>query len=1030
MKWTDEQYDAIMKDNTSIIVSAGAGSGKTAVLTERVIRKIKDGININELLILTFTNKAAAEMRERIRKSLKKHPDYINQLNLLNEAYITTFDSFALSIIKKYHNVLNLSKDISIADSSLIYLEKIKIVEHIFENLYEENNTKFIKLITDFCIKDDNDIKKYILNIYDSTNLLIDKKNYFDYYFDNVFCENSINNCIREYENIIREKIDELYILVEQLKNEDDEYYYKVYNTLEKLFESNCYDNYVENINIRLPNIPKDSGEELKFIKECISDNLKAIKDMMDYSSTEEIKETIYLTQDYIDIIISIIKEIDDKLFEYKKSNNIYEFNDISMMLINLLKNNPKICLELKEQYNEIMIDEYQDTSDIQEAFIKLISNNNVYMVGDIKQSIYRFRNANPDIFKNKYLDYSKNINGYKIDLNKNFRSRNEVLDNINLIFSELMSTDIGGADYNSGHAMIYGNKSYDELIANSNYHMDIFNYSYDKSLGFTKEEIEIFTIADDIIKKVENKYQVVDKKTFNLRDCTYQDFVILVDRSTNFELFKKIFEYKKIPLTIYKDEKLNNEIEITVIKNIIKFILKIKENIVDNEFKYLFTSVARSFIFEYDDNKIFEIFVNNTFTNNEIYNKCCKLTPLIDYANNSLLLETIYDEFNIFENIIKLGSIQNRIVRLDYLTNLTSNLDNLGFSINDFSEYLNDLITNEYDIRFSLSKESPNSVQIMTIHTSKGLEFNICYFPLLYKEFNLRDLTDKFLFDNQYGIITPYFKEGIGKTIYKYLLKNKYLKEEISEKIRLFYVALTRAKEKMIFITESNDEKNVMNKFKFRSFLDMLIYIKDILNPYISNINLTSLNLSQDYKLVNKTNDLNILFTGEEKINAKTLIIENIEQKSSKFSKNNYHFISKEEEKKLEIGTYFHYLLEILDFKNLDINKYNIDDFYKNAILNFLKNDIFDDIKNCNIYKEYEFIDIENNDKKHGIIDLLIEHDNFIDIVDYKFKNIDDENYNNQLSGYKNYIEKKFQKKVNIYLYSIIKNELKKIEI
>ena len=165
MKWTDEQYDAIMKDNTSIIVSAGAGSGKTAVLTERVIRKIKDGININELLILTFTNKAAAEMRERIRKSLKKHPDYINQLNLLNEAYITTFDSFALSIIKKYHNVLNLSKDISIADSSLIYLEKIKIVEHIFEKLYEENNTKFIKLITDFCIKDDNDIKKYILII-------------------------------------------------------------------------------------------------------------------------------------------------------------------------------------------------------------------------------------------------------------------------------------------------------------------------------------------------------------------------------------------------------------------------------------------------------------------------------------------------------------------------------------------------------------------------------------------------------------------------------------------------------------------------------------------------------------------------------------------------------------------------------------------------------------------------------------------------------------------------------------------------
>ena len=210
MKWTDEQYDAIIKDNTSIIVSAGAGSGKTAVLTERVIRKIKDGVNINELLILTFTNKAAAEMRERIRKSLKKYPEYSNQLNLLNEAYITTFDSFALSIIKKYHNVLNLSTDISIADSSLIYLEKIKIIEEIFENLYKENNHKFIKLITDFCIKDDKDLKTAILKIATKIDAFPNREEYIDNYINKYFSEKYIEDCISEYELLLKNKIQEI----------------------------------------------------------------------------------------------------------------------------------------------------------------------------------------------------------------------------------------------------------------------------------------------------------------------------------------------------------------------------------------------------------------------------------------------------------------------------------------------------------------------------------------------------------------------------------------------------------------------------------------------------------------------------------------------------------------------------------------------------------------------------------------------------------------------------------------------------
>ena len=421
MKWTDEQYDAIMRDQSSIIVSAGAGSGKTAVLTERVIRKIKDGVNINELLILTFTNKAASEMRERIRKALKKYSEFSEQLKLLDEAYITTFDSFALSTLKKYHYVLNLSKNISIVDASMIYLEKEKIINEIFENFYKKEDSDFLKLISDFCIKDDIDIKKYIINIYNGSNLLIDKNFYFDNYFNTVLSEQTINNSIVEFENMIKERFNEIAYLLDEIANIDYEYYEKLNSVLIHLLEAIDYDEIVANLGVRLPSISKNCDEDVKKYKENISKILKNLKDTCEYNSIEDIKKTINLTFDSVKVIIKIIRELDIKLLDFKKKNNVYEFNDISIMLISLLENNKEICDEIKEHYKEIMIDEYQDTSDIQETLVNLISNNNVYMVGDIKQSIYRFRNANPDIFKAKYDKYSHNNGGIKIDLNMKF---------------------------------------------------------------------------------------------------------------------------------------------------------------------------------------------------------------------------------------------------------------------------------------------------------------------------------------------------------------------------------------------------------------------------------------------------------------------------------------------------------------------------------------------------------------------------------------------------------------------------------
>ena len=187
--WTDEQWEAIYEDNKNIIVSAGAGSGKTAVLTERVIRKLKDGVNVNELLILTFTKAAAGEMADRIRKKIKKIPDLKEQLKLLDSSYITTFDSFALSIVKKYHYLLNISDNIGIIDSNVIEIKKNEIMDELFLEYYETTNPQFLSMIESFCTKDDTDIRKYILNISNKLDQLSDKKQYLEEYLNKYFNE-------------------------------------------------------------------------------------------------------------------------------------------------------------------------------------------------------------------------------------------------------------------------------------------------------------------------------------------------------------------------------------------------------------------------------------------------------------------------------------------------------------------------------------------------------------------------------------------------------------------------------------------------------------------------------------------------------------------------------------------------------------------------------------------------------------------------------------------------------------------------
>ncbi len=1040
--WTKEQKQAIDCEGTNILVSAGAGSGKTAVLTERVIRKLKSGIHINELLVLTFTKAAAFEMKERIRSSIEKDPALKEELEWIDGAYITTFDSFALSIVKKYHYLKNITPNVKIAESTLVSLEKKKLLDTIIDSYYEKEDEKFLDLIRTFCTKDDQMIKDAILNMNDKLEMKYDKVSYLENYVATFFHPAKIEADIQKYVEIISLKQEEIKDLLQELKHEvDGDFYETVKEKIDTLIDAKTYDEIKTSLNeISLPRMPKNTSPNASNLKKEIGEVIKEIEELCPYQNEEEIKESIDKTKPYVEILIDILLVLDRQIKDFKEREDLFEFTDIAKLAIQLLEEHSEAQDEVKNTFQEILVDEYQDTSDLQETFISLIQKNNVYMVGDIKQSIYRFRNANPYLFKEKYETYQRNIGGIKIDLNKNFRSREEVLEDINLLFCPLMDQILGGADYKSTHQMIFGNQVYKEKgQKEDDSHMDVLCYTKEKDSLYTKEEMEMFIIAQDIKRKVEEKYLVLDKKTNTLRPVMYQDFVILMDRSTYFEQYKKVFEYQNIPLTIEKEESVKTESDILTLKNMIHLILEIKNDRYEEAFRYAYMSVARSFLIEEKDQNIYHDVTTNQFKNSTLFQKAKEIAEEIEDLTITTLLDRIVDSFSYYECLIKLGSIESAIVRLDYLYNLGKSLEENGYTIATFVTYLDDLFEKGIDLKFQATKESSNSCKMMTIHKSKGLEFPICYFSGLYLKFNMSDIKEWFLYDEKIGFLTPYMKEGISKTIYQALLKDRYTKEEVSEKIRLFYVALTRAKEKMIFLFPKQKEeqelkldKNGMVKNhirnKYQSFQTMLQSIEEIITPYKKEIDLSTLPLSKDYLQVKKTNIKEKVGTTNTSFQVTELNPVTKEEQEASFSKKVTSLITKEEEQNINFGREIHRILEEMEWTKSEVDKLDVSPFIKQKLKAFMDQDLIKNHLQANIIREYEFYEEEEDTSYHGIIDLMLEEKEEIIIIDYKLKQIDDENYKRQLRGYQNYIEKKTNKKTSIYLYSIIEEQFQEL--
>ncbi len=1027
MAWTKEQEKAIFDRGSNIIVSAGAGSGKTAVLSERILEYCKSGGDIRKILVLTFTKAAASEMKERIRKKLLNN-GLLLQADYIDAAYITTFDSYSLALVKKYYYRLGILKDVGIMDELMSNIKRNEIIKELFNELYEEKNERFLGLLARYTTQDDKSMISIIEGLCDKLNLIINIDKFVRGYEANYFSEARIREIVNEYVSLCHDEISDFLIYYENLMEASslDSASEKLYDTLlegyNKLTTVNDYMSMYNAINtLKLGTLSRKADPRIKPLKEDVSNKLKELKKLFEkYTSTDDMFFEIVKTKEDILYILSLCDEVLRRLFEYKKEINLFGFTDIARLAIRLVYENEDIANELKAYYDEILVDEYQDTSDMQEVFLTKIENNNRYMVGDIKQSIYRFRNANPYIFKNKYDSYSENKGGEKIDLTYNFRSRSEVLNNINLLFNRLMTDSLGDANYEREHQMRYGQKSYLSLEQDIDFNMDILRYSEDEYYkAFTKEEKEAFIIGKSIKDTLAKRPMILKGDSF--KEASYGDFAILIDKAKSFVTFKQIFEYLGIPLQIEADLDLKNSILPEIFTNILALINGLRKKEFGKAFNHAKASLARSFIYEYSDDLIYSIIVNNERTplDEDLY----YLANLKNVSYKDLFFY-ICDRLDIYNKLSLIGDVDNSLAILENIYRLLNSFKDANMDLDQAISFLNEAFKSDSKLGYSLNDGAKDSVRIMTIHKSKGLEFAYCYFPLLQSSFNKADEKASVGLDSKYGIYIPYADEGKSNTIIKPLVASSIRALDISEKVRLFYVALTRAREKIILVMDDKEIENI-NPKRLKSFQEMILYA-NVLTPYIKDIELKDYSLSYDYKK-GRVGDSSIIGSISPSYTKKPNIVE---LHKSHISKELKELPSRATAKAMDLGTLIHEALEVLDFKCPDIDSLPVEPFIKEIVSKVMAMDIIKNSKNGRVFHEHEFYFDSDGEEYHGIIDLFIEYEDHIDIIDYKLSNTDSKEYERQLLIYKKYIESRSAKPANTYLLSLIKQDIKKIEL
>lgn len=900
MDWTKEQRDAIYKKDSNILVAAAAGSGKTAVLVERIIQKIlNDGVDIDRLLVVTFTSAAASEMRERvleaIYKKLEEDPENENlqkQIVLLGRSNISTIHSFCLDVIRNNFFEIDLSSNFRIGNEEEIELLKQEVLEDIFEDFYETENEEFARLIDTYTgYKGDEPLKEIVLNIFNFMQ---------SFPFPEEWLENNVEKFKPQIEERDFSQTDWGKILLAEIKDEviDSVQNLKVYrNKCEKYPEmekfTNCLSKEIDNLrkfqemleqswdssfeyfssNQLFGRWPTDKKvtmnlkEEAKIARDTVKKKLNEITSKILLYNSKEAFSDIYEMYDILNILKNVIFKFGEEYSKRKKERNIIDFNDIEHYALKILtKKNEEgiyepteVAKKYQEKFVEIAIDEYQDSNQVQEYILNIVSRgNNIFMVGDVKQSIYKFRQACPELFLKKYNDYSLDGNdkGLKIQLFKNFRSRKNVLDLTNSIFENIMSRDFGDIDYTEEEFLNYGaDFENDKLDSKAEIHLielendeeieELQNFEEEDRLE--KQEIEAKFVAKKIEELISQKIQVKDKKE-GYRPIKYRDIVILLRATSNIApIFEKELLKRDIPVFTDATSEYLDTIEIQTIISL----LKVLNNPIDD---ISLVSVLRSQIGKFTDNDLVQIRLVDRESkfyyalksaeeklDGNLKQKIEKFFDLLnkwrseaEYLNLAELIWKIYSDTGFYEycGLMPNGALRQANLRM--LFERAEEYEKTSFKgLFNFIRFIEKLKVGSGDMSAAkIISENENVVRIMSIHKSKGLEFPVVFISNFSKAANLRDLSDNILLHADIGIGPEYinYERRIRySTSAKQAIKVVSKEEALAEEMRVLYVALTRAKEKLIITgTGRNIKRNIEKKRE----------LYDIYNSNNKNIN------------------------------------------------------------------------------------------------------------------------------------------------------------------------------------------------
>lgn len=909
VKWTEEQQKVISLRDRNILVSAAAGSGKTAVLVERILSKVTDRenpVDIDRLLIMTFTRAAAGEMRERISRALEEalynNPDNEHlqrQAALIHTAQITTIDGFCSYIIRNYFHLIGLDPGYRTADEGELKLLREDVLKGLIEDYYAEQEEKYHDFVECYAPgKSDEGIKELILDLYQTAMSNPYPLEWLEKCLDNYKMESldeiksaewmkllwdGVTQELQEAKDLAQEAREiclkpggpylyeetvaaDLLMIEDALQGAADQ----DYNRVETLLSSPSF----ARLSTKKPKeaVDERKKEQVKSIREDEKAILKELGARYFQCSEEEILEAVQCCREPMEILVELTGEFIRRFGEKKREKNLLDFTDMEHFALEILMTKDgdvhhmsQAAEELSRKYDEVLVDEYQDSNLVQEMITNCVSGwvnhrQNIFMVGDVKQSIYRFRLARPELFMEKYRRYTLEDSAQqRIDLHKNFRSRPQVLESVNYIFRQIMGSDLGGIDYDEAAALypgaVFPEGGNEEFLRTEILLVEKDGEELDEEqAGQNARELEALAVAHRI-RDIVGRENVVDKETGAYRPAEYGDIVILLRTAAGWsETFGEVLSSQGIPSYTASKTGYFSATEVVTVLNYLR--------ICDNPLQDIpMAGVLRSPIVgctaeelakirsEYPEGMLYESVLAymgegqlSLFADEEkerLKEKLERFQALLEEFRDMALYTPVHQlilrilERTGYGNYARaLPDGAQRSANLTMLVEKAMDYEKISYrGLFNFVRYIEHLQKYEVDYgEVNLSGAGTGAVQIMTIHKSKGLEFPIVFVAGMGKQFNFQDLNARLLIHPELGLgadaILP-DKRVIASTLHKQVIRRELLKESLGEELRVLYVALTRAKEKLIMAgTVGKLEKLMVSLSRFRDSEEELLSV------------------------------------------------------------------------------------------------------------------------------------------------------------------------------------------------------------